>query len=343
MMSMLISSKDNQTIKEIKKLKESKYRKEKFIVEGFKMLQEAVNEGADIEIVVVKTGNKELLENVNKLLGRLNQSYETENEPIGGLSQNHVAKNEPMKNQERKNELLAYKYVKRLPRIIEVTENVFMQLTDVKTPQGVLAVIRKNVEDKLSDFEDENENKNENENENENKNDALKDGVNSRKIDCLSKINTGADYILAVDGVQDPGNLGTIIRTADSANLKQILVSKDTVDAYSPKVIRSTMGSIYRVKIVECENLADVLNELKKHKFQIVSTSLDTENSIYDIDYRKKAVVIGNEGNGVSKEIQDLSDYKVKIPMLGKTESLNASVATGIMIYEYVRQMCSKK
>ena len=222
-----------------------------------------------------------------------------------------------------------------------------MQLTDVKTPQGVLAVIRKNVEDNVSDFEDENENenenKNENENENENENDALKDGVNSRQIDCLNKINTGADYILAVDGVQDPGNLGTIIRTADSANLKQILVSKDTVDAYSPKVIRSTMGSIYRVKIVECENLADVLNELKKHKFQIVSTSLDTENSIYDIDYRKKVVVIGNEGNGVSKEIQDLSDYKVKIPMLGKTESLNASVATGIMIYEYVRQMCSKK
>ena len=323
MMSMLISSKDNQTIKEIKKLKESKYRKEKFIVEGFKMLQEAVNEGADIEIVVVKTGNKELLENVNKLLGRLNQSYETGNE------------------------LLTYKYVKRLPRIIEVTENVFMQLTDVKTPQGVLAVIRKNVEDNVSDFEDENENenenKNENENENENENDALKDGVNSRQIDCLNKINTGADYVLAVDGVQDPGNLGTIIRTADSANLKQILVSKDTVDAYSPKVIRSTMGSIYRVKIVECENLADVLDELKKHKFQIVSTSLDTENSIYDIDYRKKVVVIGNEGNGVSKEIQDLSDYKVKIPMLGKTESLNASVATGIMIYEYVRQMCSKK
>ena len=340
---MLISSKDNQTIKEIKKLKESKYRKEKFIVEGFKMLQEAVNEGADIEIVVVKTGNKELLENVNKLLERLNQSYETRNELIGGLSQNHEAKNEPMKNQERKNELLAYKYVKRLPRIIEVTENVFMQLTDVKTPQGVLAVISKNVEDKVSNFENVNGNENENENENENKNDALKDGVNSRKIDCLNKINTGADYILAVDGVQDPGNLGTIIRTADSANLKQILVSKDTVDAYSPKVIRSTMGSIYRVKIVECENLADVLDELKKHKFQIVSTSLDTENSIYDIDYRKKVVVIGNEGNGVSKEIQDLSDYKVKIPMLGKTESLNASVATGIMIYEYVRQMCSKK
>ena len=337
MMNMLIASKDNQTIKEIKKLKESKYRKEKFIVEGFKMLQEAVNEGADIEIVVVKTGNKELLENVNKLLERLNQSYETRNELIGGLSQNHEAKNEPMKNQERKNELLAYKYVKRLPRIIEVTENVFMQLTDVKTPQGVLAVIRKNVEDNVSDFE------NVNKNVNENKNDALKDGVNSRQIDCLNKINTGADYILAVNGVQDPGNLGTIIRTADSANLKQILVSKDTVDAYSPKVIRSTMGSIYRVKIVECENLANVLDELKKHKFQIVSTSLDTENSIYDIDYRKKVVVIGNEGNGVSKEIQDLSDYKVKIPMLGKTESLNASVATGIMIYEYVRQMCSKK
>lgn len=325
MISMLIASKDNQTIKEIKKLKETKYRKEKFIVEGFKMLQEAVNENAEIEIVVVKTGNKELLENVNKLFGRLNEDHEAENEL--------------MKNEENENKLRKNKYGKRLPKIIEVTENVFMQLTDVKTPQGVLAVIRKNVEDNVFNFENENNTEKENEKENTNKNNALKEGVNSKQIDCLNRINIDADYILAIDGVQDPGNLGTIIRTADSANLKQILVSKDTVDAYSPKVIRSTMGSIYRVKIVECENLANVLNELKKRKFQIVSTSLDTQNSIYDIDYRKKVVVIGNEGNGVSKEIQDLSDYKVKIPMLGKTESLNASVATGIMIYEYVRQM----
>lgn len=314
MISMLIASKDNQTIKEIKKLKETKYRKEKFIVEGFKMLQEAVNENAEIEIVVVKTGNKELLENVNKLFWRLNEDHEAENEP--------------MKNEENENKLRKNKYGKRIPKIIEVTESVFMQLTDVKTPQGVLAVIRKNAQDSDAvNFEQNYE--------------SEKD-IGSKQTDCLKKIDKDTDYILAIDGVQDPGNLGTIIRTADSANLKQIIVSKDTVDAYSPKAIRSTMGSIYRVKIVECENLANVLNELKKRKFKIVSTSLDTRNSIYDIDYRKKVVVIGNEGNGVSKEIQDLSDYKVKIPMLGKTESLNASVATGIMIYEYVRQTCSK-
>ena len=80
---------------------------------------------------------------------------------------------------------------------------------------------------------------------------------------------------------------------------------------------------------------------LKKHKYEVVATSLDTNNSIYDIDYYKKVIVIGNEAKGVSKEIQDLADQRVKIPMLGKTESLNASVAASIMIYEYVREKLS--
>ena len=185
-------------------------------------------------------------------------------------------------------------------KFVEVSEKVFKELTDVVTPQGVLAVINKR---------------------NDNK-----------------KIDTTSDYLLALDNLQDPGNLGTIIRTADAANLKQIIVSKDTVDAYSPKVIRSTMGAIYRVNIIEVENLKETLFNLKKDNFEIVTTSLQTNNSIYDIKYKNKVVVIGNEANGVEKEIQEMSDYKVKIPMLGKTESLNASVAASIMIYEYVRQ-----
>ena len=78
------------------------------------------------------------------------------------------------------------------------------------------------------------------------------------------------------------------------------------------------------------------------NKFKVVATSLDTENSIYDIDYNKKVIVIGNEANGVTREVQEMADNKVKIPMLGKTESLNASVATGIMLYEYVRQKLNK-
>ena len=102
------------------------------------------------------------------------------------------------------------------------------------------------------------------------------------------------------------------------------------------------MGAILRIKIIETDDLAKTLKEAKKNKFKIVATSLDTNNSIYDIDYNKKVIVIGNEANGVSKEIQELADNKVKIPMLGKTESLNASVATGIILYEYVRQKIRK-
>ena len=98
------------------------------------------------------------------------------------------------------------------------------------------------------------------------------------------------------------------------------------------------MGAIFRVNIVQTDNLKETLKEFKKHKYKIMSTSLGATESIYDIDYNKKVLVIGNEANGVSKEILDFADEKVIIPMLGKTESLNASVATSIIVYEYVRR-----
>ena len=116
------------------------------------------------------------------------------------------------------------------------------------------------------------------------------------------------------------------------------MVSKDTADAFNPKVVRSTMGAIFRVKIIECEDLKQTLKEVQKHNFKLVVTSLQTSKSFYDVDYSKKVIIIGNEANGVEKQIQDIADYKVKIPMLGKTESLNAAVSTWIMLYEYVRQ-----
>ncbi len=115
-------------------------------------------------------------------------------------------------------------------------------------------------------------------------------------------------------------------------------MSKDTADAFNPKVVRSTMGAIFRVKIIECEDLKQTLKEVQKNNFKLVVTSLQTSKSFYDVDYSKKVIIIGNEANGVEKQIQDIADYKVKIPMLGKTESLNAAVSTGIMLYEYVRQ-----
>lgn len=120
--------------------------------------------------------------------------------------------------------------------------------------------------------------------------------------------------------------------------LKQIIVSKTTADVYNPKVVRSTMGAIFRVKVIEVEDLIKTIKTIKKHRFEILATSLDTQKSIYDVNYKKKVVIIGNEANGVSKELLEIADEKIKIPMLGKTESLNASVATGIILYEYVRR-----
>ena len=294
---MIISSKDNEIVKEIRKLKEKKYRKNKFIVEGIKMLEEAISENASIDLIVIREGMD-----------------------LSNLISNILYKNDADSGVKSKNIIDAISKIKS----ITVTEKVFDTLTDVVSPQGVLAVINKR-ENGIINQATENNNASE-------IGDKIKETENV-------KINTTTDYILALDGIQDPGNLGTIIRTADSANLKQIIVSKNTVDAYSPKVIRSTMGAIYRVNIIEVENLEWTLKDLQKDGFKVVVTSLDTNNSIYDISYNKSIVVIGNEANGVSKEVQELANERVKIPMLGKTESLNASVATGIMIYEYVRKI----
>ena len=279
---MLITSKDNQTIKEIKKLKEKKYRKDKFIVEGIKMIKEAISE--DIEIEYLIFADLSLEKEINNI-----EKY----------------------------------------NVLEVTERVLQELSDVVSPQGVLAVVRKKCYYWMKKIE-------------RNKEKHEKKEI---KEDLLDKYNIdyNSEYILALDGLQDPGNMGTIIRTADSANIKQIIVSKSTVDCYSSKVIRSTMGAIFRVNVIEVENLVETLNMLKNKGFDIISTSLDTNNSIYNITYKKSVVVIGNEANGVTKEVQEISNKKVKIPMLGKTESLNASVAAGIMIYEYVRQKVGQK
>lgn len=261
----IISSKDNEIVKQIKKLKDKKYRdiENAYIVEGIKLVKEALQENANIKQIVL-CDDCEKVENISKEL-----MYE-------------IAKH----------------------NCIYVTNKIFKYISEVQAPQGILAVIEKN--------------------------------------NANGEIDYNEDIIVALDDIQDPGNLGTILRTVDSIGLKQILVSKGTADSYNPKVVRSTMGAIFRVKIIECENLEQTLKEIKKHKFKIVVSSLQTDNSIYDIKYNKKVVVIGNEANGVEKSIQEISDEKIKIPMLGKTESLNASVATGIILYEYVRQKISK-
>lgn len=261
----VITSKDNEKVKYIKKLKEKKYRDEngKFLVEGIKMLEEALKENADIDTIIIC---EECI----------------------------------------KREVLDTKFLYEIAdkECIYVTEKIFNSLTDVVNPQGILAVINK-----------------------------------SKKA---KEIKYNEDFILVLDNIQDPGNMGTILRTLDSINISQIVISKNSTDVYNPKVIRSTMGAIFRVNIIVSDNLVDTIEEIKKQKYKVLATSLKGAKNIYDINFKKTAVVIGNEANGVSNEVLEKVDTHIKIPMLGRTESLNASVAASVIMYEYVRQTISK-
>ena len=140
--------------------------------------------------------------------------------------------------------------------------------------------------------------------------------------------------VLALDGIQDPGNLGTIIRTANWFGIDHIVCSKDTVDCFNSKVVQSTMGSLFRVRI----DYTDLTNWLKKTDRTKYAAALSAEaNSIYQMK-TNAVLVIGNEGNGISSSVLSLCNATVTIPQFGNTESLNAAVATGILLAEFTKQ-----
>lgn len=170
-------------------------------------------------------------------------------------------------------------------------------------------------------------------------------GVIKRKHYSLKDIIKKDDFFLIIlDRLQDPGNVGTIIRTADAAGVDGIIVLKGTVDIFNSKTIRSTMGSIFTLPIVHVGDAGDLIDTLKLHDSDIISTSLEADSYHFQVDYGKKnAIIIGNEGNGISDELVKRSNIKVKIPMSGNAESLNASIASGIIIYELVRQKHFRK
>lgn len=146
-------------------------------------------------------------------------------------------------------------------------------------------------------------------------------------------------FLIVLDSLQDPGNLGTILRTAEGAGVTGILMSRDCVDIYNPKVIRSTMGSIYRMPFLYVDDLAQVLDELKGYGITAYAAHLEGAGYYDEEDYRMGcAFLIGNEGNGLSDEITARADRKIKIPMHGSVESLNAAMAAGILMYEACRQ-----
>lgn len=189
-----------------------------------------------------------------------------------------------------------------------VKDEVFRHISDTVTPQGILAVVKR-------------------------KETTLNDIFSRDK----------GNIFLILEDIQDPGNLGTIVRTAEGAGVSGIVMTKNTVDIYNPKVIRSTMGAIYRVPFMYTDNMESVIRTLKDKNTVIAAAHLDGDKYYYDEDFTgNTAFIIGNESNGISEELSSYADLLVKIPMQGKVESLNASVAASILMYEAYRQ-CGKK
>lgn len=140
--------------------------------------------------------------------------------------------------------------------------------------------------------------------------------------------------IIILDRLQDPGNLGTIIRTSDAAGFDMIIMTKGCVDVYNPKVVRSAMGSMFYMDIVNGTQ-EEILEKMKENNVQIISSFLRTDNFFNEISYNEKcALVVGNEANGICEFWIDNSDLLVKIPMVGKAESLNVAISAALLMYQ---------
>ncbi|WP_455542629.1 TrmH family RNA methyltransferase [Intestinibacter sp.] len=155
-----------------------------------------------------------------------------------------------------------------------------------------------------------------------------------KERDLVNNISQDDKFVLILDRIQDPGNMGTIIRTADSAGVDAVILLKGCVDIYNPKVIRSTMGSIFDMNLIHATQ-DEAVDFLKSKEFNIVSSYLQTDNYYHETTYDGKiALVIGNEANGINDELISKSDKLVKIPIYGKAESLNAAISAAVLMYE---------
>ncbi len=191
-----------------------------------------------------------------------------------------------------------------------VSEEVFRKLSDTQTPQGLFFLMEKITYDLT----------------------ALLKKAGERKEQKGKR-----PLFLILEDVQDPGNLGTMIRTGEGAGVDGILMSKGTADIYNPKTIRSTMGSLYRVPFLYTGNLKQTIEQLQKAGIRIYAAHLKGTKSYREPDYAGGAAfLIGNEGNGLKEETAALADEYIRIPMQGKLESLNAAVAAALLMYQAV-------
>ncbi len=188
-------------------------------------------------------------------------------------------------------------------QVYEVSDSVFMKVSDTKTPQGVLCVCE--MLDKKA---------------------------------CLDKIDTNGLY-LGLERIQDPGNLGTILRTAEAVGLSGVVLSADCCDILNPKVIRATMGGVFRLPVYEVQDITLACSKLQRLGLKAYAAVPDEQAvGITDIRFQKGSIVfIGNEGNGLSEELIRACGNRLTIQMRGRAESLNAAMAAGIIMWEMVR------
>ena len=276
----IISSKDNKRIKYIRSLLEKgniRKKNHQFVVEGIKLVDEALEYGKVLEVVCAESLYNELIS--------------------GDLSGNRLL---------AENDKNITSYVKKGSSLLVVSDTVFKSMSETKTPQGILAVAE------MPDYR------------------LLDKGFLEQAYTKNGKIK-----LLVLEDTADPGNLGTIMRTAEAAGVTGVIMGKGTVDIFNPKVVRSTMGSIFRLPFTYAEDLKETIKELKKSGISFYATHLKGEKSYKDIKYSdRSAIIVGNEARGLSDEVADLADTYVLIPMQGKVESLNAAVAAALMMYE---------
>lgn len=180
---------------------------------------------------------------------------------------------------------------------ILVEDEIFSYITEDTNPEGILAII---------------------------------------KIPKEQNIDYSKKNIVILNEIRDPGNMGTILRTLDSLGITQVVLTGDIVDPYMPKVVRSSMGAIFRINIIKRHIIKEIKN-LKERNFKVVCTDMEGEN-IYTLDNGKYAIIFNNESHGISEDIEDLVSGKISIPMEGKTESLNVAMSVGIIMYEFYRK-----
>ncbi len=193
-----------------------------------------------------------------------------------------------------------------------VTKEIMAKISDTNTPQGVICVADMpsyGAEDALGD-----------------------------------QSAQEAPLILALENIQDPGNLGTMFRTAEAAGVSGILMSSDTVDLFNPKAVRATMSAIFRMPFLVADDFRGTLRELRTKNYSIAAAHLDGRKFYDEISFTGSSVIlIGNEGNGLTQETAEIATDKILIPMRGKIESLNAAMAAGILMYEASAQRRRRK